>query len=158
MRLNTGELALAKAGEELYTGGVGSCVVACLWHRVERRGGMAHMSSPTASGDILNPGRSPDTALPHLKTQLLRLGPPGISGIEVIFVGGGNMFPGMEESPMLDIGRRIFDVASEVARHQGLNIRQSCLGRLFGCNVNFNPDEGTVLVRYTNGEEVPLSF
>ncbi|MBW2067237.1 MAG: hypothetical protein JRJ03_20220 [Deltaproteobacteria bacterium] len=93
--VKTGGLIVAEGQKTLYTGGVGSCVVACLWDMKKFIGGMAHIPQSVSTGDDPGisalPAVSPDRALPFLLLMMENRG-AARKNILVRLAGAGNMF------------------------------------------------------------------
>ena len=156
--LKTGELAIGFEGDVLLTGGVGSCVVVCMWDPVKRIGAMAHtFSECRESGPIAesSAGSSPDSAVPHLVQIMVNFGTKR-QNIQSRLVGAGNMFTGVEDGSAMDVGRRILGNALVALKHARLTLISQSVGGCFGRSVAFSIRTGLISVTLTNGDRVIL--
>lgn len=151
-RLNTGDVAIGTDGDILYTGGIGSCVVICLWDSNLRIGGMAHMPLPSSKDSVTREwfsiGIAPDIALPYLVDKLKQRGSRH-EELTLRLVGGGNMFSDI--SNFNDVGGSILKATNALSQDMGLLLLKSCTGGKFGKSAEFNIGTGTIIVNHTNG-------
>src|SRR5687767_46051 len=114
-RLNTGDAAIGRSPDILYTSGIGSCVVICLWDEVALIGGMAHMPLPeskdSATRDWFSFGVSPEIAFPYLLGKMKALGSLH-ENLTLRLVGGGNMFANI--NAYCDVGQLILEKTMEI--------------------------------------------
>jgi len=157
--VKTGGLIVAEGQKTLYTGGVGSCVVACLWDMKKFIGGMAHIPQSVSTGDDPGisalPAVSPDRALPLLLLMMENRG-AARKNIFVRLAGAGNMFRMPDDCFMCNIGRSILDKTRNVVSGLELAITGESVGGVYGRNVRFHVDTGEVLVTFTSGERLNL--
>jgi len=156
LRLNTGDLRVASSGDILVTGGVGSCVVICIWDPTAQLGGMAHVCNASSDGNILFPGRSAETAVPTLINLLIKQGASPLA-LEVKLAGGGNMFSGIEIGTSGDVGFHIANATRRTLQLFSLNLVEHSLGGRLGRAVSFCLTTGQVDVRFTNGQSLSLT-
>lgn len=151
-RLNTGDVAIGGEEDILYTGGIGSCVVICLWDSCLRIGGMAHMPLPNSKDSLsrewFSIGIAPDLALPYLVEKLKQKGSVE-DQLTLRLVGGGNMFS--EITNFNDVGGSILKATNELSTSMGLLTLKSCTGGKFGKSAEFNINTGIIKVNHTNG-------
>jgi chemotaxis protein CheD len=158
--LNTGDACIGSDADVLTTGGVGSCVVLCLWDEKMRIGGMAHMllgsSKDLCTRDGLPTlGCAPDIALHFLLRSLLAKGTRK-ENLIIRLVGGGNMFGGLQMGPHGDIGFNIVQKTTEVIEAAGLRVASQRVGGFFGRSVQFDIKTGIIDVVQTNGNREVL--
>jgi len=151
-RLNTGEAAVGNFEEILFTGGIGSCVVICLWDPITLIGGMAHMPLPDSkdsfSRDWFSFGIAPDVAFPYLLEKMYARGAKS-GQISLRMVGGGNMFSNIPH--FQDVGQTILASTSRLALQLRLPVLKGCTGGKFGKSAEFNVQTGKICVQHTNG-------
>ncbi len=152
-RLNTGDAAVGDSDIILYTGGIGSCVVICLWDPYLKIGGMAHMplshSTQSVSRESFSFGIAPDVAFPYLLQKMKTIGSQH-EHLTLRLVGGGNMFS--EIKSFTDIGKEILATTRSMAIDLKLPLQKSCTGGKFGKSAEFNIYTGDIYVCHTNGD------
>ncbi|MBF0208762.1 MAG: chemotaxis protein CheD [Oligoflexia bacterium] len=153
--LNTGDSCIGFEHDILITGGIGSCVVVCLWDSIKKIGAMAHMFQVCEelidSTKVKTYGSSPDTAIPYLLKRMLFLGSK-IEDIQVRLVGGGNMFSNVEKGTVMDIGTQILASTMLVLKQVDLSLLSQSVGGRFGREVEFHVDTGLIEISNTNGD------
>ena len=154
-QLRTGDLGVGLAGEVLFTGGVGSCVVVCLWDASKRAGGMAHMLLPkdeSEGRDILrSPGLSPDTAVAKLLEKLAKYG-SNAATLSARLAGAGYMFG----ESMREIPERNLQSTLEVLKRHRIRVVSQSVGGIDGLQVRFDIGLGEVEVTKVSGERILL--
>jgi chemotaxis protein CheD len=157
--LKTGEAGIGFEKDTLTTGGVGSCVVMCLWDPNLKLGAMAHMFQ--ANKEMLDPnelrsaGASPDTAVPYLLNRMLGMGAK-LKDVQVRLIGAGNMFGGIEDGFVANIGKNILDSVTNEVIKSGLAVKSQSVGGRLGRSVSFSVSSGVIEIGLTNGEQVIL--
>lgn len=156
-QLNTGEIDVGRHTDVLLTGGVGSCVVLCLWDTRAKVGGMAHVPMPSSDASLGSPlqfnaiGKAPDTAIPHLLRLMETLGARR-EDIIVKMIGGGNMFPLFVVNSADDIGMKNVQGAYKAVEEAGLRVQSQSIGGHFGRSVRFEIGTGKIQVTRTDGQ------
>lgn len=135
---------IAVTPDILITYALGSCVGICLYDKMKRIAGLAHILLPESSkiNDNQNIYKFADTAIPELVRQMESKG--CVRGwITAKIAGGANMFKVEGKS----IGEK--NVESVKRELQRLNIRiiAEDTGGNYGRTVEFNPENGIVTVR-----------
>ncbi|MBW1956664.1 MAG: chemotaxis protein CheD [Deltaproteobacteria bacterium] len=158
--LMTGDLLVAEGHKILYTGGVGSCVVVCLWDMKRLIGGMAHIPHPTSSlvddPEIpAHPASSPDRALPLLFRLMEKRGARRET-TSARLAGAGNMFGMPDDCFIGNIGRSILDKARNIIYGLDLIINGESVGGGYGRSIRFDIGTGEVFITLTNGERLTL--
>ncbi len=132
--------------------GLGSCLGLALYEAESRLAGLAHIMLPDSSASLKRgedmPGRFADTALPALLEEMLEKGARR-SGIFARLVGGANMFlfPGRPGPAAPTIGERNLKAALESLAREEVPLRSQDTGGNYGRSVEFNPENGAILVR-----------
>ena len=153
-KVGIGAVAVAAPGEVPLVGlGIGSCIALCLWDPVSRIAGMAHVMLPEsvmARGDVTQPGKYADTALPALVGAMGARGAIAAHLVAVI-AGGAQMFSIGTSSPTMAIGRRNEEAVRAACLRAGIPIRGADTGGTTGRTVEIRPDDGAVVVRTLTG-------
>lgn len=157
IQIGMAEMKAAKAPEKLASLGLGSCVAICIYDKIVKVGGLAHIMLPDSSisGQPVNLAKFGDTALPALLQEVQRLGGVTVR-MEVVIVGGAHMFGFKGEDPYMDIGARNVKSVEESCRLAGVPIRARNVGGNFGRSVLFDLNTGKVKVRAINQDIVEL--
>lgn len=151
--VKTAEFAIGKAPQRLTTMGIGSCVVICLYDRVKKMGGLAHIMLPDSSKSITDSndsdkvnciGRFVDTALPAIIEKLKTEGVEKENLVAKI-VGGAHMFQSLRESSN-DLGTRNIKRAVEGLKASGIPLDKEEVGGNVGRSLEFDLETGIVKV------------
>ena len=81
---------------------LGSCVGVCVWDSHTHRGALAHVLLSDSQGVKVSPAKFANTAISHLKDQLLRSG-ANPRCLQAKIIGGAKMFG---NNTKRDVGRR----------------------------------------------------
>jgi chemotaxis protein CheD len=148
----------ATAGPEtLVTLGLGSCVAIMLYDPTTRVGGLAHILLPSRSLSRAVPsvGRTPQTAIPALMAELVRLGGDR-RRLTARIAGGACMFANLGPSGSVQMGERNVFAVREVLHAHALPIVGESVGGSRGRSVWFTPANGVVRVRVVGRTDVEL--
>ena len=148
------EHAISKdGGETLVTLGLGSCIGCALVDSDAKVAGLAHIVLPeswanSSAAATAPPAKFANTAVPHLVTELERLGARK-NRLKAVLCGGAHMFSatGGAKSPALEIGRRNNEETVKALRAAGIPIRASEVGGTKGRSVEVHVATGEVFVR-----------
>jgi chemotaxis protein CheD len=136
-----GQIAVENA-PALLTSVLGSCVGLALYHPRVKTGALAHIVLPTASGRGALPGKFADTALPHMLTQLSKVGVPR-QGLVAKIAGGACMFG---VSGPLQIGDNNVEAVKMLLAKENIRIMGEDVGGQKGRRVTFDCATGELLV------------
>jgi len=132
----------------LVTLGLGSCIAIVMHDPSALVGGLAHILLPSHSlsraGD--NPGRFPQTAIPHLVEAMVALGADP-RRLVARLVGGASMFANLVPAGSMQMGDRNVIASREVLNHLAIPIVGEAVGGQEGRSVWFHVAEGRLLVR-----------
>ncbi len=147
-RVKVADWAVACGEDLLSTIGLGSCVAIALYDGQRRVGGLAHVLLPTESmsRDRSNPAKFPQTAVPLLLTEMVKLG-ASPSRIVAKIVGGASMFANLLPSGGINVGERNVTAVRGVLSAAGVPILAEDTGSDHGRNVFFYLRDGRVEVR-----------
>lgn len=154
--LRTGEYGIARSGEVLFTSGVGSCVVVCLWDSFLKIGAMAHLLLPKDDSNDCGldrkSGLSPDTTIPILIRKMATIG-TDVNQITARLVGAGNMFPESHEGFISNIGNHILANTKQILASENIPVSAMLVGGKFGRQVHFMVSTGIIEVTSVNGDK-----
>lgn len=147
------EWKASKAPNKLITLGLGSCVGIVLFDKISLVGGLSHIMLPDSKQfkNNSNPGKFPDTAIPLLVKDMVKLGARR-TNIKAKIAGGAQMFSSSDKKLMSAIGDRNVENTLEVLKSLGIRLLASDVGGTRGRTVIFDIQEGTVWIR-TLGKE-----
>ncbi|WP_337174100.1 chemotaxis protein CheD [Paludisphaera sp.] len=132
---------------------LGSCVGVALHDRAARVGGLAHVVLPDSRGDLDQPGKYADTAIPALIADIERVIRGKASGRLVAkLAGGASMFATGAENPARNIGRLNQDAVEAILAALRIPILARDLGGEGGRNMTLDPATGKVWIRSPGGQ------
>jgi chemotaxis protein CheD len=157
------EHAVSKDGAEvLVTLGLGSCIGCALIDSDAKVAGLAHIVLPESWANSSNgagapPAKFANTAVPHLVSELVRLGARK-NRLKAVLCGGAHMFSstGGAKSPTLEIGRRNNEETVKALKAAGIPIRATEVGGTKGRSVEVHVATGDVMVRTVGQTPVKL--
>lgn len=131
---------------------VGSCVAICIYDKVNRCGGLAHIMLPTSnlSRNKSLPSKYADTAVPALTEAIQKMGKNGF-GLTAKIAGGANMFPNLK-SDALNIGVKNVEAVKNALATKGIKLLAEDVMGTCGRRVTFNVVDGSVFVQNGNGK------
>lgn len=141
-----GEIKFARSPDILHTLGLGSCVALCLYDRVKKIGGMAHIMSPSSrerTNRDINADRFADKAVEHILEKMISLG-CSKRNMTAIMVGGAKMFRMVSED--FNIGKKNVESVKSELEKNGIRIVAEDTGKDYGRSVWFDTRDGTVVV------------
>ncbi|GAB6189430.1 chemoreceptor glutamine deamidase CheD [Marinitoga arctica] len=145
--IGIGEYFASKSPDILVTLGLGSCVGVCLWDKNKKIGGLIHVMLPKApSEEVTKPGKYADLGISILLKELNNLG--GSNFIAKIF-GGAAMFKGSS----MDVGKKNVLAVKEQLKKYGIKIISEDTGGNRARSIEFNLDNGEVMVKKVGGGE-----
>jgi len=141
-------------GEMLCCRGLGSCVAVALWDAEARLGGLAHVMLPdsaaapkAAFGGL---GRYADRAVPELARGMREQGAQ-LARLKARLVGGANMFSFVGRSPAAgpSVGERNLSAVESALAQLGIPVQARDIGGTWGRSLEFDPQDGSLLVTTT---------
>jgi chemotaxis protein CheD len=132
----------------LITLGLGSCVAIALYDATAKVGGLAHILLPSRSLSRTSdaPGRFPQTAIPALITQMVRLGADP-RRLTARLVGGASMFANLAPPGSIQMGDRNVVACREVLNAQSIPIIAEAVGGGAGRSLWFYCEDGRIEIR-----------
>lgn len=140
--------AVASGEALIVTLGLGSCVACVLHDSVSGAGGLAHILLPsqTLAKDRSNPAKFPETAVPLLVQELLRLGAPR-ERLKARLVGGAAMFANLSAPGVALMGERNVQATREALMEARIPLVGEDTGAGYGRSVYLYLPSGRVEVR-----------
>jgi len=132
----------------LITLGLGSCVGVSLYDPVTKIGGLLHVMLPdsTQFSSVSKPAKFADLGIPLLVQELQKKGAGG-RRLQAKLVGGAQMFSGLDNSLVLNIGQRNVEKARAVLKELGIKILAEEVGGNRGRTMILDTADGKVIVR-----------
>ncbi|NQU20111.1 MAG: chemotaxis protein CheD [Candidatus Nealsonbacteria bacterium] len=140
IRVPMGGLKFAEPPDVLETL-LGSCVGIAIWDERSGCGGLAHAVLPDSQGKVASPGKFVDTAVLHLKQQLVEQGASEYS-LRAKVAGGSIMFGKGTET----IGTRNCEAALHHLKQQNIRVVAEHLGGDKGRVIRFSLKDQSVEV------------
>jgi len=141
IEVGTADLAVAGPGYTLTTGGVGSCVVVCLYDETHKIGALCHIMLPEhPAGSELNPLRFADTAIPLALEKLAEMG-ADTSQLTAELFGGASMFQNLGVF-VNHIGEQNIAAVQRILGGHNIPITRMDVGGTSGRSVQFPIDAG----------------
>jgi len=135
---------IASSPDILVTYALGSCVGICLYDRLRRIGGLAHILLPEAFGDAggINIYKFADRAIEELIRSMAKRGCVPLHMTAKI-AGGANMFATQGKS----IGDRNIETVKKELQRLKVRIVAEDTGANYGRTAVFNPEDGSLTVK-----------
>ena len=152
IHVGIGQMAIARAPDELFIIGLGSCVAVFIWSAPLQFGGLAHVLLPkgTYRSDHL-PCKYADHAVPHLWHALQNarreLGPESEPQWQAKLVGAARLFPQITHPDLVTIGERTAATVAQWLATFGVPIVATDLGGTEGRTIYVDLSDGTIRVR-----------
>lgn len=142
------DLKIARVPEILITYALGSCIGICLFDSIKGIAGLSHIMLPLSTDYMTttNIYKFADTAIPELIKQMERYGASKIRMTAKI-AGGAQMFKTENNSSISNIGKRNIDCVKDVLQKQNIKIIAQDIGLNYGRTIEFNPEDGKMLVK-----------
>lgn len=130
---------------------LGSCVSVCLYDSTLGIGGMNHYLLPFWNGNGLQSPKFGNIAIPKLIENMLSKGSSSKTLQAKIF-GGASMNMGGVDTMM--IGQKNILVAKEILKEYRITIVAEDVGGQNGRKIQFNLEQGKVLLKYSQRSEI----
>jgi chemotaxis protein CheD len=130
---------------------LGSCVGICIYDRVKKIGGMAHVLLPTSQKVNINPEKYADTAIPLLVRELLKEGARK-ENMSAKITGGASMFKFGSNIALGQIGDRNVEQTKVELQKLGIPILVEDVGGSLGRVIDFHLNDGHMKVK-AGGQE-----
>ncbi len=124
---------------------LGSCVAVCLFDPVKKIGGINHYMLPFWNGEGLASPKYGNIAIDKLIEKMLSYGSVKSHLVAKVF-GGGEVIE--TEAGLFHIGERNIQIALDMLKEHRINIVASSLGGKLGRRIQFDTEEGSVLMKF----------
>ncbi|MGB9915603.1 MAG: chemotaxis protein CheD [Candidatus Bathyarchaeales archaeon] len=151
VRVSMAEIKVESRPIKLVTN-VGSCVALCLYDPIQKCGGLAHVMLPNAfrkSNDYI-PGKFADTAVPALADAVRKLSGKD-AFLSAKIAGGACILPNLSNNDQ-HVGRKNVDAIKAALKDNRIRLVAEDVGGSYGRKIEFNIGNGTVTIRFPNGE------
>ena len=148
IQVGIAELKVAGQPHRLITLGLGSCVGVTLYDPVAKVGGLLHIMLPdsTQFNNVNKPAKFADLGIPLLIAEVARNG-GRTAGLQAKLAGGAQMFSGMNERFVLNIGERNIIMARQTLKRLGIRILAEEVGGNRGRTMILDTATGQVFIR-----------
>ena len=133
------DIKVVKAGKNLRSSGLGSCVGLVLYDAIKGIAGMAHIMLPDSEisrGKSFSPGKFADTAVPELLRQL-QLSGASREHLRAKMAGGAEMFKALN-GWTANIGLRNVQAIEEQLKTHQLDLLSADVGGNYGRSIVFD--------------------
>jgi chemotaxis protein CheD len=148
IQVGIADYKVAVSPHRLITLGLGSCVGVALYDPISKVGGLLHIMLPdsTQFNNVTKPAKFADTGIPLMIDDIKRRG--GSTGrITAKLAGGAQMFSGLDEKFVLNIGQRNSVMVKEILSKMGIRVLAEELGGNRGRTMIFDIASGQVTIR-----------
>lgn len=132
---------------------LGSCVGICIYDKVKKIGGMAHVLLPINQKGSLNPEKYADTAIPMLVKELLKEGAKK-ENLSAKITGGASMFKFGSNIALGQIGERNIEQTKLELQKLGIAILVEEVGGNLGRVIDFYLEDGRMKVKAGGQEKI----
>jgi chemotaxis protein CheD len=151
IKVGMAESMVVQAPGRLACFGIGSCVCVALYDPEARLAGLAHSMLPAAPASAPLEGderaKYADTAVVHLVESMEKMGAKR-SRLQAKLIGGATMFSfGSKKEGVESLGERNLRSARMSLQSLGLPLKAEDSGGNVGRSIEFDPQDGSLLVR-----------
>ena len=148
IQVGIADYKVANSPHRLITLGLGSCVGVALYDSVTKVGGLLHIMLPdsTQFNNVTKPAKFADTGIPLMIDHIKRQG-GNPNRLTAKLVGGAQMFSGLDEKFVLNIGQRNAQMVREILNKIGIRVLAEELGGNRGRTMIFDTSTGQVTIR-----------
>lgn len=147
--LGIGEIGACKEPEHLCTYALGSCVGVCLYDKISKVAGMAHVMLPKSTpGNVSN--KYADVAIYALIKEMEKKGASRFN-LTAKIAGGAQMFELVGNSSIGNIGERNTQAVVEILKDLNIRIIARDTGANYGRTIYFYPCDGRLEVKSCKG-------
>jgi chemotaxis protein CheD len=154
LKVGISEFRVARAPQVLTSYGLGSCVGIMLYDAELKLGGLAHTLLPELRPGMpeQRPGKFVTLAIRQMLQDLLEQG-AARSRIIAKICGGAHMFQPPPDDLSRTIGQRNVLAARETLEELGIRLLGEDVGGSYGRTVEFDLENGEVLLRFVRGKD-----
>ena len=132
---------------------LGSCIGICIYDKVKKTGGLAHILLPTGTGGKEKPEKYADTAIPLLLEKLYKEGCKR-ENMSAKITGGASMFKFNSSVTLAQIGERNIEMTIKKLEEGHIPIMVADVGGNSGRVIDFYLEDGRLKVRAGGKEKV----
>lgn len=155
-RVGISEYRVAHGPVVLVSYGLGSCLGIAIHDRERKLGGLAHTLLPMSHPELVGrPGKFVDASIRMMVEELLRQGAKPERLVAKV-AGGANMFAAVGLGADGGIGLRNVTAARQVLAELGIPLLAEDVGGSCGRTIEFNLENGTLLVTTVRNQEQRL--
>lgn len=143
-----GDLLVSNDEKKILQTFVGSCVALCLYDRVAKVGGLAHIMLPTRSKKHHHnrlPSKYADQAVKNMLEIMLKKGAK-VQRIKANMAGGANLFS-QENGSVLSVGTETAATIKSLLREKKITLMSEDIGKNYGRDIHFNIKSGGISVK-----------
>lgn len=132
----------------LVTRGLGSCLGITFYDPIKKVGAMAHAMLPDIekAKTKTNPHRFVNSCIQEMVQEFEKRGCPRQRIVAKLF-GGAHMFSFINTDSVLNVGQKNIEMALSMLKELGIKIVGQEIGGTFGRTIEFNVEQGSVLVK-----------
>jgi len=132
----------------LVTRGLGSCLGITFYDPIKKLGAMAHAMLPDfdKARSKTNPHRFVNSSIHKMVEEFERKGCPRTRIIAKLF-GGAHMFSFINTDSVLNVGQKNIEMAQALLKELGIKVVGEEIGGTFGRTIEFDLDDGKVMVK-----------
>ena len=131
---------------------LGSCVGICIYDRIKKIGGMAHILLPSSGSQNANLEKYADTAIPLLVERLLKEGAKK-EFMSAKIAGGASMFKFESNNMLGQIGDRNVEVTKAILEKMGIHVLEEDVKGNTGRVIDFYLEDGRMKVKAAGKEK-----
>jgi len=131
---------------------LGSCIGICIYDRMKKIGGLAHILLPCAPADGGVPEKYADTAIPLMVQQLVKMGARK-EFMSAKIAGGSAMFKFSSNTSLGQIGSRNIEETRKALEKHGIAILEEDTGGSSGRVIDFFLDDGRLKIKASGTEK-----
>jgi chemotaxis protein CheD len=148
IQVGIAEMKVAAQPHRLITLGLGSCVGVTLYDPVTKVGGLLHIMLPdsTQFSNVTKPAKFADLGIPLLVSEVTRNG-GRLAALQAKMAGGAQMFSGLNDKFVLNIGERNVLMAKQTLKSLGIKIIAEEVGGSRGRTMILDTSSGQVFLR-----------
>lgn len=145
--VSVAQWAVRRGDGSIVSHGLGSCVAIVLYDAAARVAGLAHVLLPNEkySRDRSRPAKFAESAVPHLVTEMRRVGASG--SLTARLVGGASMFGALLSGSGVNMGERNVSAARAALARARIPLVAEDVGGDYGRSVALCVASGSLVVR-----------
>ena len=152
VNVGVAQVRMAKEPDVLRTI-LGSCVGICIYDRIKKIGGLAHVLLPLDTAHGANPEKYADTAIPLLVQRLLKEGAKK-EFLSAKIAGGASMFKFESNAALGQIGDRNVEISKKMLEKLQIPLLEEDTGGNTGRVIDFYMVDGRLKVKAAGQEKI----